>query len=267
MQAEINNHFKFSCKMKKKNSVYFVLLIAGLIFISQLQSCFKKKEQPKVKITKVEKVETGEWKKPTVVPSLDSTANSISEIQYTTEKLEQERDHFKQRYQHYKSEAYKLNLELASINAALLKETDCEGRLEAFKMQLTALTDKGQRDSVLIDQLFAEYDKKGERNEYSGYIEGDNFKTSWRASIFGILPPDGLLLKTDVTAVTTTIEKPYPVWQKNNVEVFAGSNSSLNYMLGIGYERRNKIIGIFGQSEFFPQTNNLVVKGGLRGHF
>lgn len=247
--------------MKKTLLLITVLAIAAMCVFKCTNNNKKPKESAKVTIKKID----GNWQNATAnVVDPDSLPLPPTSI----EALQRERDHFFSRYSHYKAEAYKLSQELASIEAALLDANGCEDLVYALKLKITAMADKGRRDSLLIVELFKEFDNKGEKRQYEGEVNGDNFTTSWRATVYGVLPSDGLLLKTDVMNTTTTIERQIEVFRKNQLEAFAGIDARINPLIGIGYERKMlKWAGIFGQGEYHTKDNNVVAKGGIRIHF
>jgi hypothetical protein len=82
------------------------------------------------------------------------------------------------------------------------------------------------------------------------------------------MPKNGLMLKTDVDEITTTIREPFEVWRKNTFEAFTGYElSGDGYLLGLGYERRGKRLGLFGQGDYQPNSKKIQGRAGFRLHF
>lgn len=194
------------------------------------------------------------------------TLDTDSELSEDVSRLLEERKLYFERYRHYKSESAKLKKELGELSAKLQDVGDCEGLAMLQAEQLARYRNKASRDSAVIEELFAEFDTKGKARVYKGKVDGEHYSTEWEATVFGILPKDGLRLKTDVVSVTTTIEKPFDVWRKNSFEAFVGYGFQ-GSSLGLGYERRGKVLGIFGQGEYLNDEKKMNGRAGLRVHF
>lgn len=251
----------------KKNILFFTGSLIALFLLFGKRCVKIPASNGKILVQKITKEKVsieGDWIE--VVIEEDSV-RAITELQMEAQALEDERNHYYSRYQHYKEKAGELLKNIQERNVEISKSIDCEEKQRLKDGQISELRKHLARDSTLIAELFQEYDKKGSRREYSGNIEAELYKTQWKATVFGIMPPDGMLIKTDVTSVTTTIEEPYEVWKKNSIGIFGGVNQDLQPVFGFDYERRNKWAGLFGQLDYKPKEKRLGGRTGFRIHF
>ena len=259
--------------MKKSN----LFLLGGgalaVFLMFQLKNC-KNNQQPTILVDRIHtetKTDEGSWTPSDPVPDIDPDSvfvdGGFTDPNPREEELQKDLDHVTGRYLVYKKRAYELLNRIQELDSRILASLDCDEKRQLKDEQIAAMKLTLAENDSIMNELFHEIDTKGQRRNYSGQVSGDHFTTSWKSTVFGVMPADGMQIKTDVTAVTTTIEKPIEVWDKNAFEIFGGLDTEVNYLLGLGYERRNRRLGLFGQFDVYPQRKEVIGRGGIRIHW
>ncbi len=243
--------------MKKGTFILLSIIVLLAAFLTQRESCKSLPGEVTVNEVTVE----GDTIPSTVLDSAGQTSS------YDIAKLQAERDLYFHKYQSERQRAATLALGIAQLDSSILAATDCGEALALSQIQIARLKEQFQRDTALIAVLFAEFDKKGEKREYSGTAKGSHFETSWRATVFGVMPSDGMLIKTDVTYDSTTVIRVVEQYRKNSLEAFTGINTDEQVFIGLGYERRGKRLGAFTQADYAPSSKNASLRGGFKIHF
>lgn len=245
--------------MKKGTFILLAVILLAAI-VSQKDKCSGGNiGQGKVTVEKVT-VKGDETPSPVV-----DSAGQISS--YDIKKLQDERDLYFSKYLFERKRAETLAQDIGQLDSSILATTDCKEALRLSQIQIARLKEQFERDTALIAALFAEFDKKGGKNEYNGTVKGPHFETRWRATVFGVMPSDGMFVTTDVTYDSTTVETPVERFRKNSLEAFTGINTNEQIFVGLGYERRGKTLGAFTQSDYTPLTNQLSLRAGFKIHF
>lgn len=232
-----------------------VIIVTAILFVKDCQNM----KPDSVTVTKVT-VEGDTI--PSVV--LDS-AGEISS--YDIQRLQAERDMYFEKYKTYREKAEAMAMNISQLDSSILVAKDCNEALALSQVQIARLKEKADRDAELIAALFAEFDSKGEKRDYSGTVTGPHYTTNWRATVFGVMPSDGMFVKTDVTYDSTSVAPPIDHFRKNSLEAFTGINTNEQIFVGLGYERRGKTLGAFTQSDYTPLTNQLSLRAGFKIHF